>query len=211
MNKYQIVIKGSQPIIVEGNSPRDAFQKKYPNVVITPVKQPNQANICVSLLTGKRQTKNFYKGIVNNKKVEKKVESKVTKTRPKISFSQSTHIRMSDSLKTQILELSTQGLVLLDYDYADITDIAGGSALLVGLQFKYQTKHSKGVLDLGDIPFEYYYDCGDICIDMGDELYILDADNAFSFNKEVPKGYQPVKTKFEWSSFYEELMDACEY
>ncbi len=83
--------------------------------------------------------------------------------------------------------------------------------MIVGLKFNYQTNKTKGVLELGDVPFEYYYDDGDICIDLNGELYLLDADNDFSFDKEKPKGFKSVKTKFQWDKFYGELMDACDY
>lgn len=56
--------------------------------------------------------------------------------------------------------------VLKSYDYSDISNIKGGSAIINDLKFEYQKRNHNGYIELGDIPFEYYYDCGDICVDI---------------------------------------------
>ena len=85
--------------------------------------------------------------------------------------------------------------VLKSYDYSDISNIKGGSAIINDLKFEYQKGNHTGYIELGDIPFEYYYDCGDICVDITNIKF---------------QSLEKLKTLFDWYDFYEELRKVCE-
>ena len=207
MSAYQITVRGRGNTVQTGTTPLEAFTKAFPDIILIPTKERQLASVCIELLDGRRKTKNFY--LAQAKPI---VEEKPKPNEPKYDFKASSRLALTDEVKKKIIQLCSQNLVLESYDYNDIDKIGGGSATITGLSFSYHTDKGHGVLELGDIPFDYYEDCGDICIDMNDNLYLLNEESASSFKLEVPAGmkYTDVKVSFDWGDFFEELMQSVE-
>ena len=109
-----------------------------------------------------------------------------------------------------IRELVLRGLTLTEYDWADVEN-----GLIKNLRFGYRTLDgTEGTINLGDIEADLYMDCGDVCVDLFDGLYILDGsieEYIDDFLESCPEltadDIPPVETEFGWDEFCAELMD----
>lgn len=60
MSKYLVYLNDFSPFEVEGDSPRDAFSKKYPNFELQEISDKGKAQVCIELVGGKRKSVNYY-------------------------------------------------------------------------------------------------------------------------------------------------------
>ena len=121
---------------------------------------------------------------------------------------------MTVGIKKQLRQLVMQGLILTNYNWSDVEN-----GQIKDLSFEYKThKGHSGTIDLDDIEIDMYMDCGDVCVDTMDNLYVLEEDgienNFEDFQDddpnikltEIPK----IETEFDWYDFYQEIMDYYE-
>ena len=60
MKNYKITIRGNGAVESQGETPTDAFSKRFPNIELCSVASSANANVCIELLNGKRHTVNYY-------------------------------------------------------------------------------------------------------------------------------------------------------
>jgi hypothetical protein len=125
---------------------------------------------------------------------------------------------MDESLKKMIRELVLRGLTLVDYGWSDVH-----KGQVQGMSFKYKVDDNPDVheIELGDVDVDLYEDCGDVCVDFGENLYMLDpmgtgvVDFFDDFEDDKPgiqlKDIEPIHIEFDVDEFYSKLMDYYEY
>ena len=77
MYNYRITVRGKGTIESKGISPTDAFEKKFSNITLVPIEDAFNANVCIELLNGKKQSRHYYVGTVKRgrpKSIENKKE-----------------------------------------------------------------------------------------------------------------------------------------
>ncbi len=110
--------------------------------------------------------------------------------------------------KPDIIKLVLKGLILIDYDWSDVE-----KGRIQNLSFDYLCNNgTKGTINLGNVIIDMYEDCGDVCVDIAEGLYVLSNEFTEYFEdflkidsgltlKDIPL----VTTTFNWDDFYDNL------
>lgn len=184
--EYQIVLQGRGTTIAKGTSPQEAFKRVFPSIDLIPTKNKALATVQIRLFSNLNARSNYYIA---------KSKTQIIKTFMKSGGYEK---GISSNIKSKVEKLIQEGLTLTSFNYSDITDIRGGSGLIVALEFGFTTKMSRGAFVVGNIPFEFYTDDGDICIDFSSDFSDLLMEN------------EKIKTKFDWFSLTSEIIEAVE-
>lgn len=133
---------------------------------------------------------------------------------------------MNANLRSEIRDLYMNGLIMTGMGFSDI-EYQGGSGVIKDVEVGYRLPNDNGeyVLNLGDVPFEYYIDGDDLVVDTMGNLGLLfdgDADEYISdLPRNMQKSYKEPKSVpvGGWSDFFndvieylwEDVMDEDEY
>ncbi len=184
--EYQIVLQGRGTTIAKGTSPQEAFKRVFPSIDLIPTKNKALATVQIKLVSTLNARSNYYIA---------KSKTQIIKTFMKSGDYEK---GIPSNIKSKVEKLIQEGLTLTSFNYSDITDIRGGSGLIVALEFGFTTKRNRGSFVVGNIPFEFYTDDGDFCIDFSSDFSDLLMEN------------EKIKTKFDWFSLTSEIIEVVE-